>query len=205
MNKPHRLFDCIDLQLQKGSVQGALVAKENGQWRKYSTQDVKNIVDKLSAGLLALGVNSGDMTVEGRDKIAILSKNRPEWIFLDLAVQQIGAILIPIYPTAHAQDISFIINDAQARFVFFNDEDLNEKLKEVLPNTPTVKDSYSFEKVGGVKHWSEILSLGTQEHFINIEEQAKRINTEDLFTINHGFRGLPGAFIISHHHIRAFT
>ena len=56
MNKPHRLFDCIDQQLQKGGVQGMLVAKENGQWRKYSTQEVKDIVDKLSAGLIALGV-----------------------------------------------------------------------------------------------------------------------------------------------------
>ncbi|MDQ6610419.1 MAG: AMP-binding protein, partial [Bacteroidota bacterium] len=151
MNKPHRLFDCIDGQLQKGIVQGALVAKEAGMWRKYSTQDVKNIVDKLSAGLLALGVSSGDMSVEGRDKIAILSKNRPEWIFLDLAVQQIGAVLIPIYPTAHVHDIGFIINDAGAKYVFFNDHELHNKIKEVLPNTPTVKDSFSFEKLEGVK------------------------------------------------------
>src|ERR1043166_7676277 len=116
MNKPHRLFDCIELQLQSGSVDGALVAKEKGQWRKYSTQEVKDIVDKLSAGLLALGVSSGDMSVEGRDKIAILSKNCPEWILLDLAVQQIGGILVPIYPTAHVNDISFILNDANVKY-----------------------------------------------------------------------------------------
>src|SRR5688572_10176243 len=136
MNKPHRLFDCIDQQLQKGGVQGMLVAKENGQWRKYSTQEVKNIVDKLSAGLLALGVSGNDMSVEGRDKIAILSKNRPEWVFLDLAVQQIGAVLIPIYPTAIASDISFIFNDTQVKYIFINEADLYEKLQEVLPNTP---------------------------------------------------------------------
>src|ERR1044071_1550122 len=120
MNKPHRLFDCIDLQLQKGSIEGALVAKEKGQWRKYSTTEVKEIVDKLSAGLLALGISSDDMSVEGRDKIAILSKNCPEWIFLDLAVQQIGAVLVPIYPTAHVNDIGFIMNDANVKFVFLH-------------------------------------------------------------------------------------
>src|SRR5215210_648548 len=179
MNKPHRLFDCIDLQLQKGSVEGALVAKEKGVWRKYSTQEVKGIVDGLSAGLLALGVSSGDMSVEGRDKIAILSKNRPEWIFLDLAVQQIGAVLIPIYPTAHVQDISFIINDTKAKLVFFNDEELLHKLKEVLPNTPTVQGSFSFEKLEGVQHWSGILQLGTQEQILKIEEHSKKTNTED--------------------------
>ncbi len=203
MNKPHRLFDCINLQLEKGSVAGALVAKESGKWRQYSTQDVKNIVDGLSAGLLALGVSSGDMTVEGRDKIALLAKNRPEWVFLDLAVQQIGAVLIPIYPTAHVQDISFIINDAQAKYVFFNDEDLHEKLSEVLPNTPSVKDSFSFERVEGVKHWSEILELGTQQHILQIEEHARKIDSEDLFTIIYtsGTTGTPKGVMLSHHNV----
>jgi len=146
MNKPHRLFDCIDLQLEKGGIEGALVAKENGQWRKYTSQEVKNIVDKLSAGLLSLGVSAGDMTVEGRDKIALISKNRPEWVFLDLAVQQIGAVLIPIYPTAIPTDITFIFNDTAVKYVFINEDDLYEKLKEVLPNTPSVKDVFSFER-----------------------------------------------------------
>src|SRR6476619_6571223 len=112
MNKSHLLFDCLELQREKGGVEGALVAKEGGRWRRYSTREVKDIVDRLSAGLIALGIGCGDMSVEGRDKIAILSKNRPEWVFLDLAVQQIGAVLVPIYPTAHANDISFIMNDA---------------------------------------------------------------------------------------------
>lgn len=203
MNKPHRLFDCINLQLQKGSVEGALVAKEEGVWRKYSTQEVKNIVDKLSAGLLALGVSSGNMTIEGRDKVAILSKNRPEWVFLDLAVQQIGAVLIPIYPTAHVHDINFIINDSKAKFIFFNDEELHQKLKEVLPNTPTVKDSYSFEKIRGAKHWTEVLTIGTQEHILQIEQQAKKINTEDLFTIIYtsGTTGTPKGVMLSHHNV----
>jgi long-chain acyl-CoA synthetase len=203
MNKPHRLFDCIDLQLQKGSVDGALVAKEGGQWRRYSTPEVKNIVDGLSAGLLALGISGNDMSVEGRDKIAILSKNRPEWVFLDLAVQQIGAVLIPIYPTAHVQDISFIINDTGAKLVFFNDKELHQKLKDVLPNTPTVQGSFSFEKIEDVKHWKEILSLGKQEHVQAIEAAAKKINTEDLFTIIYtsGTTGTPKGVMLSHHNV----
>lgn len=53
MNKPSRLFDFFDEQLKLGSIEGMLVAKENGQWRKYSTKEVKDIVDKLSAALLS--------------------------------------------------------------------------------------------------------------------------------------------------------
>jgi len=203
MNKPHRLFDCLHLQLQKGGVQTTLAAKEAGQWRSYSTQDVKNIVDKLSAGLIALGVSSGDMSVEGRDKIALISKNRPEWVFLDLAVQQIGAVLIPIYPTAIASDISFIINDTKAKFIFVNDSELSEKIKEVLPGTPTVQEVYAFEHTDGFRHWSEILPLGKQAHFIAIGEASKKINTEDLFTIIYtsGTTGTPKGVMLSHHNV----
>lgn len=203
MNKPHRLFDCLDQQLQKGGVEGALVAKEGGIWRKYSTKEIKDIVDKLSTGLLAMGISAGDMSVEGRDKIAIVSKNRPEWVFLDLAVQQVGAVLIPIYPTAHVNDIQFIMNDAAVKLVFFNDGDLVQKIKEVTPNVPTVKELFSFEQMEGIRHWSELLTLGTQEHFAGIEDASKRINTEDLFTIIYtsGTTGSPKGVMLSHHNV----
>lgn len=203
MNKPHRLFDCLDQQLQQGGVEGALVAKEGGQWRKYSTREVKEIVDKLSAGLIALGISSGDMSVEGRDKIAILSKNRPEWIFLDLAVQQIGAVLVPIYPTAHPNDISFIMNDAGVKLVFFNDGDLVQKIREVVPTVPSVKEIFSFEKMDGIRHWSEIMTLGGPEHSQRIAEAAAKINTEDLFTIIYtsGTTGSPKGVMLSHHNV----
>lgn len=203
MNKPHRLFDCLDQQLQKGGVEGALVAKEGGEWRKYSTKEVKEKVDRLSAGLLAMGISSGDMSVEGRDKIAILSKNRPEWVFLDLAVQQIGAVLIPIYPTAHVNDISFIMNDAAVKLVFFNDGDLLDKVREVTPKVPSLKEIFSFEKMEGIRHWSELLTMGTQEHVSMIEAASKKINTEDLFTIIYtsGTTGSPKGVMLSHHNV----
>lgn len=203
MNKPHRLFDCLAVQLQKGGVEGALVAKENGQWRKYSTKEIKDIVDKLSAGLLAMGISSGDMSVEGRDKIAILCKNRPEWVFLDLAVQQIGAVLIPIYPTAHINDIQYIMNDAGVKLVFFNDGELLAKVKEATAAASSVKEIISFEKMEGIRHWAELLTLGQQEHFAAIEEASKKINTEDLFTIIYtsGTTGFPKGVMLSHHNV----
>ncbi|MBB1284435.1 long-chain fatty acid--CoA ligase [Flavisolibacter sp. BT320] len=203
MNKPHRLFDCLDVQLQKGGVEGALVAKEGGRWRKYSTKEIKDIVDTLSAGLLAMGISSGDMSVEGRDKIAILCKNRPEWVFLDLAVQQIGAVLIPIYPTAHINDIQYIMNDAAVKLVFFNDGELLDKVKEASAAVPTIKEIISFEKMDGIRHWTELLTLGSQEHFAGIQEAAKKINTEDLFTIIYtsGTTGSPKGVMLSHHNV----
>ncbi|MGH2649208.1 MAG: AMP-binding protein, partial [Ginsengibacter sp.] len=87
MTEPTRLFDCIEMQLRDNPARTMLAAKENGSWKEYSTREIADIVNKLSAGLLQMGIGSGDNTAEGRDKIAVISKNRPEWIFLDLAVQ----------------------------------------------------------------------------------------------------------------------
>ena len=141
MDTPRRLFDCLQQQLKLDGNEATFAAKEGGQWRKYSTAEVKTIVDQLNAGLLAEGYGCGDMSVDGRDKIAVLSKKRPEWMFLDLAVQQIGAVLVPLYPTIHINDLEFVLNDAQDKGVFVNDEDLYHKVQNARANAPTIKRS----------------------------------------------------------------
>jgi len=50
-----------------------LAPKENGVWKTYSTEEVQSTVNKLSAGLLQLGVGGNDMTIEHQDKIALIS------------------------------------------------------------------------------------------------------------------------------------
>ncbi|HVG42901.1 MAG TPA: long-chain fatty acid--CoA ligase [Chitinophagaceae bacterium] len=203
MTQPHRLFDCIEAQLEKAPNEPLMAAKEGGVWRKYTAIEIADIVEKLSAGLLALGVTCGDMTVENRDKIAIISKNRPEWVFLDLAVQKIGAVLVPVYPTVHVIDLEFVLNDATVKFVFVNDEDLYHKVKSVQKNVPSVIDVFSFEHISGCRHWKEVLQLGKQEHFQQIESISSKIDTEDLFTIIYtsGTTGTPKGVMLSHHNV----
>jgi long-chain acyl-CoA synthetase len=203
MSKPRRLFDCIEQQLKHNPLEVMLAGKENGQWRKYSTTEVKDIVDKLAAGLLAAGISSNDMSVEGRDKIAILSKNRPEWVFLDLAVQKIGAILVPIYPTVHVNDLGFVLNDAQVKAVFVNDEELFYKVQSIRNKVTDISEIYSFEHVNGAAHWKQLLEAGKQEHYQLISAVSEKINTEDLFTIIYtsGTTGTPKGVMLSHHNV----
>src|SRR5688572_25472197 len=111
MTEPRRLFDCLHYNLERQPLDDMLAGKEAGQWKKFSTRQVQQIVNDLSAGLLSLGIGPGDMSVENRDKVAILCKNRPEWLMLDLAVQQIGALLTPVYPTINVNELEFILND----------------------------------------------------------------------------------------------
>ena len=203
MTEPKRLFDCLQFHLTRKPLPEMLAAKENGTWRTYSTEEVNNTVIKLSAGLLNLGIQCGDMTAEQRDKIAILSKNRPEWVMLDLAVQQCGAILTPIYPTINVQDLEFVLNDAQVKIVFVNDEELFHKVLSVKDRVPCLKEIYTFEHVANARHWKEVLTLADTAAEAKVKSIAEQIKYEDLATIIYtsGTTGTPKGVMLSHRNI----
>jgi long-chain acyl-CoA synthetase len=203
MTEPKRLFDCLQYHLERKPLPDMLAAKENGVWKTYSTQEIKTTVDKLSAGLLNLGIQCGDMTAENRDKIAILSKNRPEWLMLDMAVQQIGAILTPIYPTINVQDLEFVLKDAQVKIVFVNDEELFHKVLSVKERVPTLQQIYTFEHVANARHWKDVLSLASEVANDQIKSIAANIDYEDLATIIYtsGTTGTPKGVMLSHRNI----
>ena len=203
MTEPTRLFDCLELNQANTPAATMMAAKENGVWKKYSNLEVAGIVNKFSAGLLQLGISSGDNTPEGRDKIAVISKNRPEWLFLDLAVQQIGAVLTPVYPTVNVNELEFVFSDAAVKFVFVNDHELFGKVNSIKKNLPALKEIYSFEKIEGVKHWTEILSLANDDLTAEVKIISAKIKYEDLVTIIYtsGTTGKPKGVMLSHKNI----
>ena len=203
MSEPTRLFDCINIHLKDAPNRTMLAGKENGAWKEYSTQEVSEIVNQLSAGLLQAGLGPRDFSTEGRDKIAIIAKNRPEWVLLDLAVQQIGAILIPVYPTIGEPDLEFILKDSGVKMIFVNDGSLSEKINNVKANLPDLKEIFSFEKTDGIKHWKEILQPVTGETLNKLKEISDKIKYEDLATIIYtsGTTGIPKGVMLSHKNI----
>ncbi|MBN8836894.1 MAG: long-chain fatty acid--CoA ligase [Sphingobacteriia bacterium] len=198
-----RLFDAVDYQMQHFPKKDMFAAKENGVWRTYGTKETCETVNKLSAGLLALGVSGNDFSAESSDKIAIISNNRPEWVFTDLAVQQIGAILVPVYPTTSSNELEFIFNDASVKYVFVSSSELYDKVNAIIEKVPSIKTVYCFDDVEHAHHWKEILAFATDQTLEKVAALKKQIPVTQTATIIYtsGTTGTPKGVMLSHQNI----
>jgi long-chain acyl-CoA synthetase len=204
------MFDCLEQQLKTNPNAEMFGAKSHDpadptiqKWQTLSVEEVVTAVDELATGLLKLGVSANDGTAEGRDKVAIISKNRPEWLITDLAVQKIAAILTPIYPTINLNELEFILKDSKVRIVFVNDASLVEKVENLRSRIPWHVEIYTFEKVQGTKHWSELRSPLTDTEPAAVNRIAATVAYEDLATIIYtsGTTGTPKGVMLSHRNI----
>lgn len=198
-----RLFDCLEINLKEFPKPDMLAAKEKGAWKKYSTQEIKDLVNNVSANLLNLGIGAGDGTDEGRDKVAVISKNRPEWVMLDLAVQQTGAVLTPIYPTISAAELKFILSDARVKIVFVNDQLLFDKVTDLKNQLPDLQEIFSFEKTDHGRPWSSLCATASSVLLKKVMEISANIKADDLATIIYtsGTTGRPKGVMLTHKNI----
>ena len=198
-----RLFDCISVHTQWYKNPTLLNAKVNGVWKHYSSDEVEELSNQLCAGLMQAGISGNDMSDEGADKIAIISNNRPEWIITDLAVQKTGAVLVPVYPTTSANELQFILNDAQVKIMFVSSKDLYDKVQSIMPLIPSLKTIYSFNEIKNAHHWSELLIDVTPELAKQMGAVQSTITPDHLATIIYtsGTTGTPKGVMLTHKNI----
>jgi long-chain acyl-CoA synthetase len=171
-----RTFDILPHALQNHPFDDCLAAKENGKWKKYSTQEFSDKVNQMSNALIELGVKPGD-------KIASINNNRPEWNILNYAVSQVGAILCPMYPTISSKDYVFIFNHSEVAFVFVSDKEILDKVLKAKESSPEIRDIFTFDQIEGAKHWTEVLNLGKGQHQEELQRRIDSIQEKDLATI----------------------
>ena len=141
---PPRTFDLLPRFVEKyGKKKVMFACKVDGEWKKYISRDFVKMTDTISQGLIGLGVGKGD-------RVAVVSNNCPQWNMVDFAVQQIGAILVPIYPTVRQSDFEHILNHADPKIVFVEGSLLHGKIKGVLDAMPVRPKEFAFNPVEGM-------------------------------------------------------
>jgi long-chain acyl-CoA synthetase len=198
MTKIERLFDILPFIRESYPIKEDLLAgKENGVWKKYSIEDYLHRSDLLARGLLALGIEKGD-------KVASISNNRPEWNFLDIAIQKAGAIHVPVYPTISEADYRYILKHADIKLVVVSSDDLYRKIAPILPELEHLKKVYSFDPVEGVEHIRAMEEMGeAMDQKDKLEERMSSVRGEDLVTLIYtsGTTGNPKGVMLSHQNI----
>jgi long-chain acyl-CoA synthetase len=196
MNTPTRLFDFPYYQLAKYPQDVMFSSKIGGKWTPLSTQEFLNQANAYSRGLIALGIEPGD-------KVGLVSSNRVEWNIMDIAIQQIGAIGVPIYPNISRKDYLYIFNDASIKLACTGTHELYETILSIQGEVSSLKNLYCFDQIEGVPHWGEILKDESTVAQEEVEKRMAAINNEDLATMIYtsGTTGNPKGVMLSHNNI----
>lgn len=192
-----RLFDVIYYQAEKHPQKVAIAGIKDGAWEEYSTQDIIREANKISHGLLKLGLQKGD-------KVAtVTSINRPEWNICDLGISQIGCINVPLYPTISPSEYEYILNHAEAKACLVSDESLYKKVLAAQPNVPLLKDIYVWDKSENTPNWSILLSSGENGDDKIIKSISDTVDAKSMATLIYtsGTTGLPKGVMLSHENI----
>ena len=195
---PTRLFEFIEHQQQHAPLEKAFTTKYNGKWESVSSQEFLNQSRAISRALIEMGILAGD-------KIAMISSNnRTEWSTMDIGLLTLGAVNVPIYPSISSKDYEYILNHSESSYCFVSDQEVYDKVKAIQKNVKSLKKVYSFDKIKGCAHWSELLDKGSKmDHDKTVTEMRDQVKSEDLATIIYtsGTTGVPKGVMLSHNNV----
>ncbi len=125
----------------------AIREKDFGIWQSWSWDEAAGEIRKLACGLAALGMGRGD-------RIAIIGDNRPRLYWTMTAAQAIGAVPVPVYQDAVADEMAFVLDHAEVRFALAEDQEQVDKLLEILERCPKL-EIMIFDDSRGLRHYQQ--------------------------------------------------
>jgi len=184
----------------------AVEKKLNGKWEKVTWSQYYERARSVGLGLYSLGIKKGDM-------VAILSENRLEWIFTDMGILGLGAVVVPIYTTLTAEEIKYIIENSESKILFVENNMQLEKALSFIDEVECLEKIIVFDQQGSAKKhpavisFDELISMGQEniEKPALFETLAAEVVPEDLATIVYtsGTTGVPKGAMITHKNIMA--
>jgi len=181
-----------------------MLVKREGEYTEISWSKWASEVEAIAGGLLSEGLQSGE-------KVALLSENRPEWAFADLAILACACADSPIYPTSLVTQVEYIVKDSEAVFLFVSSAEQLEKGVAIVDNCPNLKKIFVFDEDipvnlrnhDKVMALSELIDTGRQwltKNAERLEAIWQNIDENDLATLIYtsGTTGDPKGVMLTH-------
>jgi len=187
-------FAVVDRQLPR-----VMAYREGANWKYISSQELYKRVVATARWLQLQGVKKGD-------RVAILSENRPEWAIADFAILAVGAVVVPIYATLTAEQISCLLNDSGTRVIFLSTRTQLQKIRAIEAKTPLQHIVMMDEVIPPEAIWMQtIMEGGPEGQDSAFDATAKSLSSNDLATLVYtsGTTGNSKGAMITHGNMAA--
>lgn len=161
-----------------------MATKNETGWQHISIREFTEQVNSVARALLAHGVEFGD-------RVAVLGRNSYEWVLADFAVLSIGAVTVPVYPTASEYQMRHVLTDSGASWYF--------------AETPQDRDRLEAAGATGVWLMAEVHQWEVAGRENELRESRHRVRADDLATIVYtsGTTGPPKGCMLTHRNMYA--
>ena len=119
----------------------AMRVKDRGIWQTYTWKDYCLNVKQLSLALVSLGLEVGD-------RVAIIGENSPEYYWAEVAAFSARAIGLGLYVDSRPEEIKYILQDSESRFVFADDQEQVDKMLEIKDDLPFLMNIIYWDERG---------------------------------------------------------